>query len=159
MLYYITALIAEFGQLEAAASNDSVLKKTLQGITKSDLPLADYLFDLYLTFSSVAASQEIAILCLAALFRANPQLILRPKSEAWMRGIFSSNNEDSRAWLLNLLRDFLKSEAVRRAKSRSFALVVADVGRCWYKGRQRPHWQRQRPPRIWYLYRSRPAEH
>lgn len=128
VLHYIAALFAEHANLEVAVKKDKVWQDLLNKMTKGR-PLAEFLFDQFLVFSSKQAkSQTIPIRCMGALFRANPQLILNGKAEQWMSTIADSNNDDNKASMLDLLRDFLKSEAKRRAKGGSSKDVSDLIG-------------------------------
>jgi cohesin loading factor subunit SCC2 len=64
----------------------------------------------------------------ASIFRGYPRLILDPKAEKWMTSVFESDNEDNKAYLLNLLGSFLQAEADRRALGASDRDVTDLIG-------------------------------
>ena len=117
MVYFITALITEFAKPEELAAENSQVEDIIRGIT--DEPLQEYLLDNYIAFSGAASSQKVPSLCLAALFRAYPPLILQEKSAVWMQRVFSSDDMESKAYALEMLRDFLRAEAERRTQKKS----------------------------------------
>lgn len=118
MVYLITALITEFAKPEELAAENSQVEDIVRGVTK-DVLLQEYLLDNYIAFSAAASSQKVPSLCLAALFRAYPTLILQDKSAQWMQHVFASNDMESKAFALEMLRDFLRAEAERRTQKKS----------------------------------------
>ncbi|EJT46679.1 IDN3-B protein [Trichosporon asahii var. asahii CBS 2479] len=94
MVYFITALITEFAKPEELAAENSQVEDIIRGIT--DEPLQEYLLDNYIAFSGAASSQKVPSLCLAALFRAYPPLILQEKSAVWMQRVFSSDDMENK---------------------------------------------------------------
>lgn len=160
MVYFITALITEFAKPEELAAENSQVEDIIRGIT--DEPLQEYLLDNYIAFSGAASSQKVPSLCLAALFRAYPPLILQEKSAVWMQRVFSSDDMESKAYALEMLRDFLRAEAERRTQKKSkLSLSRTELtrrqGQAQEAGRGRPHRQRRRLARVGCFDRPRPA--
>ena len=58
--------------------------------------------------------QQPPSLCLGSLFRAYPSLILREEAFDWMDGVFKGNDEALQGRLLNVINDFLMSEAEKK---------------------------------------------
>lgn len=113
-MYYITALIVENLDFDAVARDDDQIARAVKSMMTQPRPLAEHFFDLYLDFSSKVTNQQIPILCLTALFRSNPQLILDTKAGDWMAKMFASRSTDTKSKLLELIHDFLVSESKRR---------------------------------------------
>ncbi len=113
-MYYITALIVENLDFDAVARDDDLIARSIKAMIKRPRPLAQHFFDLYLDFSSKVTNQQMPILCLTALFRSNPQLILDTKAGDWMAKLFASSSTDTKSKLLELIHDFLVSESKRR---------------------------------------------
>lgn len=111
MVFYIIALIAEYGKLETVAQTDDKVRNIVDRI--SQRPLSEHLFDAFLEFAMASTSQHAPMLCLSALYRSNPRLIIHEKSTRWMRSIIDSPNMDNQARVLQLLHDFLASQAAQ----------------------------------------------
>lgn len=111
-LYYITALIIENINFDAIAQDDDTMRRSINGISKR--PLAQHFFELYLDFSAKVSNQQMPILCLSAVFRSNPQLILDRKAGEWMVSMFESSSTDTKSRVLELIHDFLLSQAKLR---------------------------------------------
>lgn len=111
-LYYIAALIVENIDFDAIARDDDTMRRSINGITKR--PLAKHFFELFLEFSGKVSNQQMPILCLNAVFRSNPQLILDKKAGDWMASMFESSSTDTKSRVLELIHDFLISESKRR---------------------------------------------
>jgi cohesin loading factor subunit SCC2 len=54
-------------------------------------------------------------MCLGSLFRAYPILILREEAMKWMDGVFASTDTATQARLLDVIHEFLLSEAEKKA--------------------------------------------
>ncbi|CAK9787000.1 hypothetical protein CC85DRAFT_288268 [Cutaneotrichosporon oleaginosum] len=113
-MYYITALIVENIDFDAIARDDDQIARSIKAMMPRARPLAEHFFDIYLDFSSKVTNQQIPILCLSAVFRSNPQLILDTKAGDWMAKSFKSGSPDTKSKLLELIHDFLVSESKRR---------------------------------------------
>ncbi|KAL7420405.1 Sister chromatid cohesion protein 2 [Cryptotrichosporon argae] len=128
MVMYITALIAEYGDLEAVAASDRAVRAELSKITKE--PLSEYLFDLFLNFANAPGTGSAPSLCLGSLFHAHPKFAVREATIAWMRNVFTAADPDNRARLFVVIHDFLFSEAQRKngAKRQEDKDVEALIG-------------------------------
>ncbi|BEI91569.1 uncharacterized protein CcaverHIS019_0403890 [Cutaneotrichosporon cavernicola] len=126
-MYYITALIVENLDFDAIAWDDDQIARAVKSLMKRPRPLAEHFFDLYIEFSSKVTSQQIPILCLNALFRSHPQLILNSKAGKWMAKMFESGSTDTKSRLLELIHDFLVSESKRRIVKDPTAKGIKDL--------------------------------
>ncbi|KAL1405359.1 Sister chromatid cohesion protein 2 [Vanrija albida] len=126
MVFYIVALIAEYGKLETVAQTDDKVRNIVDRI--SQRPLSEHLFDVFLEFAMASSSQHAPMLCLGALYRTNPRFIIHEKSTTWMRGIIESPNLDNQARVLQLLHDFLVSQATQSQPTKATKAKASDKG-------------------------------
>ncbi|WVQ82810.1 hypothetical protein IAT38_004942 [Cryptococcus sp. DSM 104549] len=113
MMLYITALIVEGCKLDEIAKGNAAINTELRKITPQ--PIAEYLFEVYLDFAHMPASQTAPTICLGSLFRTYPYLLQRSDTTQWMTATFRSNDMDSKARLLGVIYEFLASEVEKRS--------------------------------------------
>ncbi|KAK8844801.1 hypothetical protein IAR55_006651 [Kwoniella newhampshirensis] len=129
MMLYITALILEGCRLDAIAQDDDIVELELRKI--SHLPVAEYLFEVYLGFARMPTSQTAPIICLGSLFRTYPWLLQRPETTEWMQTTFNSSDTDNQARLLGVIHEFLAAEVEKRASGemlkRDVSLLIGNA--------------------------------
>lgn len=148
-MYYITALIVENIDFDAVGRKDEQIARAVRAMTKSTRPLPEHFFDLYIDFSSKMSNQQIPILCLSAIFRSSPPLILDPKTGNWMAAMFASPSNDTKSRILELIHDFLVSESKRRlVKGEPLSIDPKAHDRPRHQGHQGSHRRQQRDSRV-----------
>ena len=138
IMLYICALIAENCDLDLVADAQPTVADELANITDVSQPsktwltlkqlLSEHLYECFLDFAHMPINQTASGICLGALFKGYPALILRDESVEWMTSVFAFADGEAHARLLSVLHDFLVSEGERKSRGERLTDVTALIG-------------------------------